>query len=310
MAALTLSCLLMVLTSCLAPPPVSAQVSLKIWPTTLELSVAEGQTVEGIVSVENAGDETVHLIVYALDYAVDASGSYVFSQPTHSTYSCSAWVETDFHSFDLAPGKTQAVTVTVRVPSHVEPGGHYSALLFEQTSDIGSGTAISVGARLACLLYATVPGVTDAEIVANAEIAQLVLPGWTDGGPIGVSALVRNSGNVHLTVAARAYFTDLRGSHIGEIDLGQVVVLPGGERLLGSIWNDLPIFGRVTARVVIGYRDAEGALVNKEASANFQIVPWKVIMATVCPLVLVGATVFVVSRKCRLRLSLERRRSS
>ena len=300
-------CTLAIVLHCLAPPEASADVSLKVWPTTLEMTVSEGQTAELVVNVENAGDEIVRLSVYAMDYTVDRDGNYSFSEPVHDTYSCAAWISPDASVFDLAPGETRATTVSISVPENIEPGEHHSAVFFEQLSDVSQGTSVSVGARMACLLYVTIPRVTDAEVTTDANIAQVILPGWAEGSHVNIGALIRNSGNVHLTLAARAYLTNFRGSPIGEADLGQAVILPGGERLLEATWADLPLFGRVSARVVIGYHDSQGELVNKETSVNFQVVPWKTIMVVVLCLTIIGLAVFIVVRRFRFRLALERR---
>lgn len=300
-------CLLMLLPGCLAPPEASAEVSLKLWPTRFEVLIKEGETAALVVNVQNGCDEPVHLRVYAMDFTVGANGTYHFSEPGHQTYSCSTWISTDQLDFGLAPRETKAVNTTVHVPEQIEPGGHYAAVFFEQAGDPGQGTSVSVGARVACLIYVTVPGVTDADIIAAAEIVQIILPGWIERGPVKVGTLVRNSGNVHLTVAARVYLGDFRGSHAGEVDLGQVIVLPGGERMLEGTWEDLPLFGKVRAKVVIGYHDDHGELVNKEASASFQVVPWKVIMALALPFILTGLAALIIVRKFRFRLKMERR---
>ncbi len=300
-------CCAVLLGWCLVSSRAAADVSLRVWPTALEMTVSEGQIAERVVYVENAGDEWVHLRVYALDYTMDMDGTYHFLEPGGQTYSCATWVNLDAAAFDLAPGETRAVSLSIRVPAHVEPGEHYSAVFFEQSTQAGQGTSVSVGARVASLLYVVVPAVTDAEVMANADIVRVILPGLIGGGPLKAGVLVRNSGNVHLTVAARAYFTDFRGSQVGETDLGQAVILPGGERILEVVWDDVPWFGRVKARVVIGYYNNQGELVNKENSANFQVIPWKVIMAVALPLCLIGLAAFVVARRFRFRLFLERR---
>jgi hypothetical protein len=301
-------CALMFLTGCLTPPQAAAEVVLKLWPTRLELVVPEGGTVTRVVNLENAGDEPVCLNVYAMDFTVGQDGAYLFSEPGHQTYSCTQWISIDQSDLSLAPGETRSVELTVIVPDRVEPGGHYAAVFFEQSGDTGEGTSVVVGARMACLVYVTVPGVTDADITTAVEILHLTVPGWIKGGPVRAGAVVRNSGNVHLTVAAKAYVADLRGTHIGDVDLGQVIILPGGERLFEGTWDDLPLFGRFRATVVIGYHDEHGRLVNKEASADFQVVPWKVIMAVGLPLCILGLAILIVARRFRFRLKMERKK--
>ena len=296
--------------SWLHPSQVSGDVCLKVWPTSLEVCVAEGEAAGCVVNVQNEGDEPIDLRVYALDYSIGTYGDYHFSEPALQSYSCATWLDIDAPVLHLKPGESRAATVSVRVPERVEPGEHHAALFFEQVTESGEGTGVSVAGRVASLLYVTVPGASDAQIVASADILQLILPGWTDGRPVKICALVRNAGNVHLTIAAKAYFTDFRGNQAGETDLGQAVVLPGDDRIMEATWENPPLFGRIKARVVIGYLDDQGALVNKEANANFQVIPWKLIMAVGLPFIIIGLAALVLSRRFRLRLSMERRANS
>ena len=65
--------------------------------------------------------------------------------------------------------------------------------------------------------YLTIPGVTEADVVAKAEIVSLSFPGWAVGGPVKIAVLVRNTGNVHLDIATKAYLYGLWGRKIGEL---------------------------------------------------------------------------------------------
>ena len=168
---------------------------------------------------------------------------------------------------------------------------------------------MAIASRIPSLLYLTIPGTTDADIVTEAEIASILLPGWVEKGPVDAGVVVRNTGNVHLPIAAKAYFTDFRGREIGELDLGQTIVLPGAERALTATLEKLPFFGRVQTRAVIGYLDENNELVNKSTARSFQIIPWKVIMAVLVSLALIAIAIWRFRRKFKLRLKLEPRQS-
>ena len=116
-----------------------------------------------------------------------------------------------------------------------------------------------------------------------------------------MGVVVRNSGNVHLTVAARAYFAASWGN-ASELDLGQMVILPNSDGVLKGEWQRSPLFGKVRASVVIGYLDQKGELVNKSQTAEFWVVPWSLVGIILVVMGLVVPAIVVVSRRYRLRV--------
>jgi hypothetical protein len=276
----------------------------------MDLNMNLGEAIERVVNVENHSSEPACFHVYAMDFSVDRDGDFTFSEPGYESYSCTTWLTIREPDFDLSPDETKTVKVTISVPQEVEPGGHYAAVFVESAPPQPQpGVSVAIANRIPSLIYLTIPGTTDADIVTQAEIAAILLPGWVERGPVDVGVAVRNTGNVHLPIAAKAHFTDFRGGEIGELDLGQTIVLPGAERVLAATLEKLPFFGRVQTRVVIGYLDDNNEPVNKSTARSFQIIPWKVIMAVFVSLALIGIAIWRLRRKFRLRLPLERRRS-
>ena len=288
--------------------PSSAGVTMMLSPIIMDLTLNTGETSTQEISIRNAGDEQTMVRVYAMDFSIDRENNYTFSDPGHESYSCASWLGIEESDFDLGPAETKHVEVTISVPRGVETGGHYAALFFETIlADTPPGVSVAISGRIPSLFYLTIPGVTDADIFANAEITSLMLPGWVDGGPVQIGAAVRNTGNVHLTIAAKAYFTDFRGRQAGEIDLGQTIVLPGAERAITGTWGKTPFIGPTQATVVIGYFDQHNQLVNRSMTGSFQIIPWKVIIAVFASLALIAFGIWALRKKVRFRL--ERRNS-
>ena len=117
-------------------------------------------------------------------------------------------------------------------------------------------------------------------------------------------SIVKNSGNVPLTVAAKAYFSDFRGRD-SELDLGQVVILHGSEGVLKGDWQEAPFFGRVRVTIVIGYFNEQGELINKSQQGEFWVIPWKLLAAIVG--ILSSLILLIWLSRKRYRLRLERR---
>jgi P pilus assembly chaperone PapD len=295
--------LLLVLFLSLLPSPTSAQGGIKVSPTKVDLVIGKGQTAEEVISVENQGDGVARIRVYAMDFSIDEESNFSFYEPGHQSYSCASWLTLDVAELDLNPGETREVKVAVAVPDEVEPGGHYAALFFETAPvEAPPGVSVTIAGRIPSLFYLTIPGITEADVFSDAEIVSLLLPGWLEKGPVEAGVVVRNTGNIHLTIAAKAYFSGFRGEKIGELDLGQMVVLPGSERIMKGSWEETPLFSRVKASVVIGYFDQQGELVNKTKTADLWIIPWKLVVMIAVPLGLLAFLLWWPRKRYRLRI--------
>ena len=292
--------LLLAIVLSVMPSPVLAQGGIKVWPTCIELMVGHGETATKTVNIQNLGSEPVMLQAYVMDFSKDRNGDFAFYEPGHESYSASQWLSIDRLDLELAANQSREVEVTVAVPAQIEPGGHYTALFFEAIPLSNEGT-VSISTRIPTLFYIIVPGVTEAEVTANAEISSLLLPGVAGGGSLEAGVVVHNSGNVHLTVAAKAYFDGYWGGN-SELDLGQTIILPNNDGVLNGEWREKPFFGKVRANVVIGYLDHNGQLVNKSQTAEFWVVPWSLVGIVLFVMGVVVPAIVIISKKFRLRL--------
>jgi len=288
----------------LPPPSASAQGGIKVWPARVELTIGRDETVAQVVSVENQSDAAIRMRVYVMDFRIGKESEFAFLEPGEESYSCSRWLSIGETDFELASGENKAVAVTISVPQDVEPGGHYAALLFETVQpQPDQGFSVTISSRIASLFYLTIPGVTEADVVAKAEIVSLSFPGWAVGGPVKIAVLVRNTGNVHLDIATKAYLYGLWGRKIGELDLGQTVILPGSERIVEGNWEKTPFLDRVKANIMIGYFDEHGELVNQSKTKTLWVTPsGEVVAAIVVPLALLPFLIWLLIRRYRLRI--------
>jgi P pilus assembly chaperone PapD len=285
---------------CISSTLVSAQEGMTVWPTWVEMTVNRGEQAGKIIHVQNEGSEPIAIRAYVMDFSIDREGNFVFYEPGHESYSATRWLSFEESGFELSPGESKEVEVAASAPAEVEPGGHYAALFFEVVPLANPG-AVSISTRIPTLFYITIPGVTEAEVIANADIASLVLPSFAGKGPIEAGVVVHNSGNVHLTVAARAHFSASLGGD-SELDLGQAVILPNSDVVIKSNWQQAPFFGKVRANVVIGYLDQKGELVNKSQTGEFWVVPWSLIGIIVGVMGVVVPAIIVLRKRYRLKV--------
>jgi len=277
-----------------------AEGGIRVWPTWVEFTINSGEQATQPVNVQNLDDEFVRMRVYAMDFSIDREGNFAFYDSGYESYSASKWLAIEEGELELAPGEVREIDVEVATPAVVEPGGHYAALFFEAIPSSNQG-AISISTRIPSLFYLTVPGVTEADISANADIVSLSMPGIAEKGPVEMGVVVRNSGNVHLTVAAKAHFSASWGGG-SELDLGQMVILPNSEGVIKGNWQQAPFFGRVKTSIVIGYLDQNGELVNKSQTSDFWVIPWKVLTFGTVGLCLFISGSVIIGKRYRLRL--------
>jgi P pilus assembly chaperone PapD len=285
---------------CISSTSALAQGGISVWPTWVELTVNRGEQAGKTINVRNQGSELIRMRAYVMDFSIDREGNFAFSEAGHESYSASRWLSVAETELEIAPGESKEVKVSISAPAEVEPGGHYAALFFEAIPSAGQ-SAVSISTRIPTLFYITVPGITEAEVIANADISSLLLPGFAGKGPVEAGVVVRNSGNVHLTVAARAHFATSWGGD-SELDLGQMVILPDAEGILKAEWQEAPFLGKVTANVVIGYLDEQGELVNKSQSGEFWVVPWSLVGIIVGVVGVVVPAIMVIRKRYRLRV--------
>jgi P pilus assembly chaperone PapD len=285
---------------CVFPNSASAQGGMMVWPTWVELTVNRGEQAGKIIHVRNQGSESIEIKAYVMDFSIDREGNFVFSEPGHESYPAARWLSVEETELEIAPGESREIEVNISAPTEVEPGGHYAALFFEALPSANQG-AVSISTRIPTLFYITVPGITESEVIANADIASLVLPGFAGKGPVEAGVVVHNSGNVHLTVAARAHFSASLGGD-SELDLGQAVILPNSDGVIKSNWQQAPFLGKVKASVVIGYLDQKGELVNKSQTGEFWVVPWSLIGIIVGVTGVVAPAILVIRKRYRLRV--------
>jgi len=285
---------------CVFPTSTSAQEGISVWPTRVEMMVNRGDEAGKTINVYNQGSEPIRVSAYAMDFSIERDGDFNFYEPGHQSYSASKWLNIEKADFELAPGESKEVKVVVSAPATVEPGGHYAALFFGAVP-LGNQSAVLVSMRIPTLFYITIPGITGADVIANADILSLQLPGIAEKGPVEMGVVVRDSGKVHLTVAARAHFAACWGN-ASEVDLGQMVILPNSDGVLKGEWQRSPLFGRVRVSVVIGYLDQKGELVNKSQTTEFWVVPWSLIGIIVGVMGVMVPAIVVISRRYRLRV--------
>lgn len=111
--------------------------------------------------------QTYHLPTIGVSDPGDEGASYTMrvSQLAGSKAPAASWFEFDPASFDLDPGQTQPVKITLLIPASAEPG-KYTALLAAQIGATG-GSGVGVGAAAAARLTFSVRPANELSALLN-----------------------------------------------------------------------------------------------------------------------------------------------
>jgi len=203
---------------------VSGTCAIEISPLTMELRIGSGRTYTDTINLTNDGKDPEHIRVFCQDWAVKPDGVAVFVAAGRLPNSASAWVQVTPTEFDVAPGKTQAVRYTVRVPEDAS-GESRTVILFEagaQKLNI-PGAPSSLIPRVGTILYVQ---------VGQPPAIQAKVTGF-ELGPEGGYLSIENQGAGHLRFTGRYEVrsadkpsTQTAGKLVGSGELAGFVVLP------------------------------------------------------------------------------------
>ena len=282
--------LLMVLTT---GSTVQAQgdTGIRISPPNFELEGEPGQVVAQQITVTNRGSSPIPINMQVSGFeAVGQAGQAALTEATPAAFGIVSWTSVTPDQFQLDPDQRQAVTFLIEIPEDAPPGGHYVSVL-ASVSTAGATQGLAVGQRIGSLILLKVAG----EVIEQAQVAELNAPAVASKGPIDFTAVLRNSGNVHLRPAG---FISIKGTFGGEItnlQLEQSNVLPRSERAFSATWDTGWRIGVYTAEYTAFY-GTENASVTK--SVTVIIFPWPIALPVLVVLLVLIFLVF----KARQRL--------
>jgi hypothetical protein len=206
---------------------VPAEFSLTVSPTRLVLGPADTGTASRILVV-NRGRSPVSVTVQRRNFTGGTDGALVFRDD--APYAAAGWVTVAPTSFQVLPGGTRVVTAAVAVPAGAEPGDHQVALVFLVPAGRTSGN-VKVNRGVATPIYIAVPGASS----DAASLSNLAASGFALGGPVTVSATVRDTGTVHRDFRGP---TRLALSAAGDpVTFPDFTVLRGSTRDIATTWN-------------------------------------------------------------------------
>jgi P pilus assembly chaperone PapD len=212
----------------------SVEVGFTVTPAKLEIPIPAGASYNIPLTVHNPSFDAVHIQATMVDFGVTSNGSYEFQRVGSRPYSLLKWAAIRPREFDLAPGTSQQVQLTVQVPQTPGLSGEYAGIVFFQSRPPrapSKGVAFSV--RIASKIYETIPG------TVKIEGAITKMTATTGNRGEAYHVLFKNTGNAH--VYLRGTLVIQKGN--GTVDQLQLangeLVERGGERTLEIIGKRL-----------------------------------------------------------------------
>jgi hypothetical protein len=222
-----------------AGTPAPDAFGLSVSPARLSIAATPGSHTQTFV-VSDSGADPRHIVINTGTFHADSSGSIVVTGVADTS---ADWVTVAPRVFDLAPGGSQTVIVTLAVPAEPEPGERQLSLLVS-TPTTSRGGNLTVNASVGVELFVQVPG----PVQQRFGIGPLDLPRVADGGPIAVAVTVTDAGTVHRDYITPHNLVVMHGSDVAAA-LPSVTVLKGSSRTIGGVWLDPPRLCLCTVQV-------------------------------------------------------------
>ena len=170
----------------------SIELGLQVTPGKLEVSIPSGSTYNVPITVHSSGFDATHVQATMIDFGVSQSGDYQFLKVGESPYTMMRWASIRPREFDLAPGTTQQVQLTIAVPSDSKLTGEYAGMVFFQTRPERHGGGVAFSARVASKIYETIPNTVKIDgAITKMSTAK------SQGGQV-FRIVFHNTGNAHI----------------------------------------------------------------------------------------------------------------
>lgn len=183
------------------PSKTNSADTLKVSPLRTDLTIQPGESAQVKTFITNITGATIVVKPIENDFvAGDEKGTPAIILDENSyapTHSLKRFM-IPLQNITVAPGVTQEVDVTIKVPATAQAGGYFGAIRFAPATD-GTGQNVNLNASVASLILMTVPGiVTENMTLTNFDVQH---NGTTSGNfrsPKDLSLLLRfqNKGSI------------------------------------------------------------------------------------------------------------------
>ena len=286
---------------------VEVQNDFVVTPGKTEIFINPGETVTKNVSVTNRNARTVRFQISLEDFIGSSDPEVpvvLLNDEENSPYSLKDYVHPEIKDFTLKTGEKITIPVTISVPTDIEPGGHYGAVVISNrptdpvTGELLDGASgnTKIISRIASLVLVRVNG----DVIESGNLEDFKAVGSDSGifqaKPSGFEIAFKNTGPVHLVPYGSITVKNLFGGKVATLPVDAYFALPKSTRYREVAWNANSPFalGRYTATVTL-YKGFGNEM--ETSTISYWVLPWKLLTgAFVILFVLVAMLRFVATR--------------
>ena len=273
--------------------------TLKISPVRTDIVVAPGKSEVVVMKITNMTKAPMTIQAIENDFvAGDERGTPALIldadkfAPTHSLKR----YMTPIPNTTIAPGTTQEIKVSIKVPLDAKPGGYYGAVRFTPVS-LGGASSVSLNASAASLVLMTVPGeiqeklnLTKFDIKQGSKIDTI----FQSANDLQLSFRLENTGSIQ--EGPFGNISVMQGdtviySYDFNNEIPREMVLPDSARVWDIPLKNIGSFGNYTIKATLSYGQKNQTI---EVTKSFWVIPIAVIAVTVGGLLLLIAIIVAI----------------
>jgi hypothetical protein len=270
----------------------------------INLMMEPGETITKNISLTNrlGRDATFKVEIEDFSGTKDLGNPVSLEGLKKGPYSLKDYIHPEVTEFTLKPGEKINLPVTISIPQDSRPGGLYGAVAFSekepnQLSTTSDGEVVAIEPRLAYLFLVRVKGDVNEQGALKSFSSD---KSFYEKGPITMSYVVENSGNVHLNPYGIIKIKNIAGKTIEELTIEPFYSLPESLRKNTVTFNRKFLLGKYTATLELhrGYLDQSDIVDTK--SISFWVIPWKVLIGVFIGLILIGVIIGFIARRFKI----------
>jgi hypothetical protein len=310
-----------------AATPADTGFNITTSPLPISLHTTPGSTVTTNLRVKNTGPRSERIKVSLMKFGATGDLGRPTIQDRGKGDDYFDWVKFSPSVFDAAPNVWIDVKMTIDVPKTAGLGYYYAVTFSPADKPTANGKSVVIGSTATLVLL---------DVQNGADKRQLVLASITADRkiyeflPAVFSVKLHNSGNIHAVPTGNIFITKGK-SQVATLDVNAAGgnILPNTNRVFTVQWkdgfplyvdktvNDQPVygkngqperkltwnfsqasklkFGKYTAKAFLVYSDGQHD-VPLQGTVSFWVIPWRILLALLLILLLVGIGIWSVGR--------------
>ncbi len=298
--------------------------SLTIRPAIFELAVEEGESMQRQIMIRNNYQQELEIQVEVRGFTSTSKfgGIRFLDETNEGQHSARSWFSIREEKLIIPPGNERRVDVTVNVPSGIEPGSYYAAVIFvpqvEQSFTTSGASLIpAVGSLFLFDVGKTQVAIENSLGIIDFQFKDLVLSPWfsfiskvesffhnypvlvLDQAPSSFWLELKNSSNFYLRPQGKLLALNIFRREINSWNFPPTTVLPGQSRVIdGKLeWTEKPLIPPLLGRYEV-YLKVNTKIELKQTKIILWIMPGRFLLSTAVVFCLL--LVFVVKYRERI----------